>query len=110
MDLKDYVFIDDPMERLRKLNQKIREDQREIIELSPLRNAALIECHEAGIHPTEICQAAGFTLARMRNIFRQVGYKPKVNYKENQKATQYKPNTSASFGNDSKHHMESGND
>ena len=91
MTINKYVLIDDPLERLRQINQKIREDQAEIIELSPLRNAALIECHESGIHPKEICEAAGFTISRMRVIFSEMGYKPKVNYKDNKKATQFKP-------------------
>lgn len=91
MEIKDYLVIDDPMERLRVINEKIRVNQKEIIDLSPIRNAALIECHEAGIHPTDICKAAGFTISRMRVIFSEMGYKPKVNYKKNKKATQFKP-------------------
>lgn len=91
MNLKEYLLINDPLERLQKINQKIQQDQAEIIELSPIRNAALIECHEAGIHPSEICKAAGFTEARLRAIFSKIDYKPKVNYKENKKATQFKP-------------------
>ncbi len=91
MDLHNYLLIDDPLERLRVINEKIRVNQAEIINLSPVRNAALIECHEAGIDPKVICETAGFTMARMRNIFREINYKPKVSYAYKRKATQFKP-------------------
>lgn len=91
MDIHEYLLIDDPLERLRVINEKIRVNQAEIIELSPIRNAALVECHEAGIEPKEICKAAGFTLSRMRTIFNQMQYKPKVNYNHRKVATQFKP-------------------
>ena len=90
MDMSRYLNIENPLERLAIVSKEIHQSQAEIIELSRIRNAAIIEAYENKIHPRDICEAGNFNLSRLRAIMKNAKYVKPHDFRENSKATQFK--------------------
>lgn len=90
MDIRSYLEINDPLERLAQTSEALRLRNDEIRQIGKIRAAAVIEAYEARIHPKQIAQAGGFNISRFRQILKEANYTPKFDWRPNSKATQFK--------------------
>lgn len=90
MEVTEYLLIDDPLDRLSALSKEIRKRQEEVLQLSKVRSAAVVEAYEQKHRPGVIAQAGGFNESRMRQILAQSKHEKTYDWSENSKATQFK--------------------